>query len=134
LIFSIVRDGKQMSVNTAAQKGIIPDEPNQYAVGISMDDTATLRLPIYLAVYEGAKFTWALMQEIVVGFGTIIAGLFHGTASVSDLTGPVGIAGMVNGHSPPHQSRFRQCRQPRRFRPPHGAHGLCDVSGCCETI
>ena len=60
-----------------------------------MEDTATLRLPIYLAAYEGARFTWALMKEIVVGFGTLIAGLFHGTASVSDLTGPVGIAGMV---------------------------------------
>jgi regulator of sigma E protease len=95
LIFSILRDDKQISVNTASAKGIIPGEPDKYAVGISLDDTATLRLPVYLATYEGARFTWSLMQEIVVGFGTLIAGLFHGTAAVSDLTGPVGIAGMV---------------------------------------
>ena len=95
LTFSILRDGKQVSVNTAAIKGVIGDEPGKYAVGISMEDTATLRLPIYLAAYEGVRFTWSLMREIVVGFGTLIAGLFHGTSSVADLTGPVGIAGMV---------------------------------------
>jgi len=95
LILSILRDDKQMSMSVAPQKNIIQGEPNQYAVGIAMDDTATLRLPIYLAAYEGARFTWSLMQEIVVGFGTLLGGLFHGTASVSDLTGPVGIAGMV---------------------------------------
>ena len=94
-ILSILRDGKQISINVTAQEHVIQGEPNQYAVGIAMEDTATLRLPIYLAAYEGLKFTWSLMQEIVVGFGTLIAGLFHGTAAVSDLTGPVGIAGMV---------------------------------------
>ena len=95
LAFSILRDDKQMSISVAPQKNIIQGEPDHYAVGISMEDTATLRLPIYLAAYEGARFTWTLMKEIVVGFGTLIAGLFHGTASVSNLTGPVGIAGMV---------------------------------------
>jgi regulator of sigma E protease len=95
MTISILRDGKQMPISVVAQKNIIQGEPNQYAIGISMEDTATLRLPIYLAVYEGARFTWSLMQEIVVGFGTLVAGLFQGSASVSDLTGPVGIAGMV---------------------------------------
>lgn len=95
LIFSILRDGKEVSVTVTPSKNVISQESDRYAVGISMDDTATLRLPIYLAAYEGARFTWLLMQEIVVGFGTLIGGLFHGTASVSDLTGPVGIAGMV---------------------------------------
>jgi regulator of sigma E protease len=95
LAFSILRDDKQISISVAPQKNIIQGEPDHYAVGISMEDTATLRLPIYLAAYEGVRFTWSLMQEIFVGFGTLIAGLFHGTATVSDLTGPVGIAGMV---------------------------------------
>jgi regulator of sigma E protease len=95
LIFSILRDGKEVSITVTPSKNVISQESDRYAVGISMDDTATLQLPIYLAVYEGARFTWALMKEIVMGFGTLIAGLFHGTASVSDLTGPVGIAGMV---------------------------------------
>ena len=95
LVFSIVRDGKEVSVTVTPSKNVISQESDRYAVGISMEDTATLRLPIYLAAYEGARFTWSLMKEIVVGFGTLIGGLFHGTASVSDLTGPVGIAGMV---------------------------------------
>src|ERR1035437_2169749 len=95
LVFSIVRDGKEVSVTVTPSKNVISQESDRYAVGISMEDTATLRLPIYLAAYEGARFTWALMKEIVIGFGTLIGGLFHGTASVSDLTGPVGIAGMV---------------------------------------
>ncbi len=95
LIFSILRDGRHIFVNTEAATGTISDNLTRYAVGISMDDTATLRLPIYLAIYEGARLTWAFMNEIVVGFGALIAGLFQGTASVSDLTGPVGIASMV---------------------------------------
>jgi regulator of sigma E protease len=95
LIFSILRDGRRVSLTVTPSKNVISQESDRYAVGISMEDTATLRLPVYLAAYEGARFTWALMKEIVIGFGMLIGGLFHGTASVSDLTGPVGIAGMV---------------------------------------
>lgn len=95
VIFSLIRGSQHIFVTTAAATGVIAAEPDAYAVGISMDDTATLRLPFYLAAYESVRFTWNLMQEIVVGFGTLIAGLFQGTASVSDLTGPVGIASLV---------------------------------------
>lgn len=95
MIVSLIRDDKPLSVTIKAAQGIIPGEPDQYAIGISMEDAATLKLPFYLAAYESVRFTWSLMQEIVVGFGTLIAGLFQGTSSVSDLTGPVGIAGMV---------------------------------------
>jgi regulator of sigma E protease len=95
MIVSLIRDGKPVSVTLSAQKGIVPGDSGRYAIGISMEDAATLRLPFYLAAYESVRFVWSLMREIVGGFGTLIAGLFHGTASVSDLTGPVGIAGMV---------------------------------------
>jgi regulator of sigma E protease len=95
LIFSILRDSKEVSVTVTPSKNVISQESDRYAVVIAMDDTATLRLPVYLAAYEGARFTWFLMKEIIIGFGTLIGGLFHGTAAISDLTGPVGIAGMV---------------------------------------
>ncbi|MDE2188641.1 MAG: site-2 protease family protein [Patescibacteria group bacterium] len=95
IVFSIIRDKKPISVTSHAAQGVIANASSTYAIGISMEEAATLKLPFYLAAYESVRFTWYLMGEIVHGFGTLLGGLFHGTSSVSSLTGPVGIAGLV---------------------------------------
>ena len=91
LTLSLIRDGKPISVQISAKQNIISDEPKAYAIGIAMSDAATLRLPIYLAAYESVRFTWVMMKEI---YG-VIAGLFQGAVSVSNLAGPVYIAQQV---------------------------------------
>lgn len=75
-----------------AREGIVE---GRYAIGIAMDNVATLNLPIHLAIYEGGKFTFHMMKLVTVGLYDLVAGIFDGTSELSSVTGPVGIAGLV---------------------------------------
>lgn len=96
----------QTAINASSDKGILLNEKNiiakegivegKYAIGISMDKVATLRLPIHLAVFEGAKFTIHIMKLVTVGIYDLIAGIFTGESKLSSVTGPIGIAGLVS--------------------------------------
>lgn len=80
------------STKVIAQKGIVE---NKYAIGISMDNVATLQLPIHKSAIESVKFTWYAIDATFSGLYDLIAGIFKGTASLSSVSGPVGIAGLV---------------------------------------
>lgn len=75
-----------------AEQGIVE---GKYAIGIAMDDVATLRLPIHKAIIESARFTWHIIGSTFVGLFDLIGGMFNGTSSLESVTGPVGIAGLI---------------------------------------
>ena len=54
-----------------------------------------MKLPLIPAFLEGARTTLNLAKGTSVGFYFFLKGLFVGETSISDLTGPVGIAGLV---------------------------------------
>jgi regulator of sigma E protease len=85
---------KETSSTVVAKQGIVEDK---YAIGISMDNVGTLKLPIHLAIYEGTRFTLHMMKMIALGLWDLVSGLFRGSSAVlSSVTGPVGIAGLVS--------------------------------------
>lgn len=65
------------------------------AIGIAMDQVGTVVLPIHLAIVEGFKFAGSLFLETVKGLYHLISGIFTGHGNLSQVTGPVGIVGMV---------------------------------------
>ncbi len=65
------------------------------AVGIAMEEVGTVVLPIHLAFYEGFRFASSLFVETIKGLYGLIAGAFSGHSDLSQVTGPVGIVGMV---------------------------------------
>lgn len=95
----------QSAINGSADKGIVINDTKivatqgivegKYAIGISMDQVGTLQLPFHLAIYEGTRFTLHMIQAITVGLYDLVVGMFRGTAELSSVTGPVGIAGLV---------------------------------------
>jgi regulator of sigma E protease len=102
-------DQIQNTVNEAAGKsvlingisvtpitGLVPEASTTYAIGIDMEDAATLQLPPWSAVWEGAKFTIYIVEATAQGVWGLIAGLFQGNHAVlSEVSGPVGIASLV---------------------------------------
>ncbi len=84
----IIINGKTI----VAKEGIVE---GKYAIGISMDKVATLRLPIHLAIYEGMRFTVHIIKSTATGIYDMVAGIFKGTSRLSSVTGPIGIAGLV---------------------------------------
>ena len=65
------------------------------ALGIGLDAIGTLRLPIHKALYEGAKLTWDLTKATAVGLGTFLKNLIIAKADLKQVTGPIGIVGLV---------------------------------------
>lgn len=64
-------------------------------IGIAMDTIGTLKLPVHKAIWEGLKLTTDLTIGTAVGFYKLIAGALAGTGNMNDVTGPIGIVGVV---------------------------------------
>jgi regulator of sigma E protease len=72
--------------------GLVKDK---YAIGIAMSDVVDLHLPILTAIYEGLHYTLVMIRETAIGLYSFIANIFQGTADFSQVSGPIGIAGIV---------------------------------------
>jgi regulator of sigma E protease len=66
------------------------------AIGIGMDFAGTLKLGFFSSFWEGAKLTVFETKAVAMGIWKFIAGAFTGEKGlISQISGPVGIAGMV---------------------------------------
>lgn len=72
---------------------------NRRAIGISMDMVGTLTLPVFEALYVGAITTGELTWETAVGIFGFLKNVFVGHADFSEVSGPVGIIGIVGDAS-----------------------------------
>jgi len=92
VMFSFIRNEVPNTVSVLPKSGIITDK---YAIGIAMQDVADLKLPFFTSIYEGVHYTYVMIRDTIVGLYTFVTNIFRGTANFSDVTGPVGIAGIV---------------------------------------
>ena len=74
------------------KEGIIDGAP---AIGITTDFVGTVKLGFFGALKEGFLMTIGLVTSTVVGLVGFIISLMTGVGSLSQITGPVGIVGMV---------------------------------------
>ena len=85
--------GRNMKVVEIVPKpGIIP---GKYDIGIAMQDVGDMKLPFSTSIFEGGRYTLIMIEDTVSGLYMFILNIFQGTANFSDVTGPVGIAGVV---------------------------------------
>lgn len=87
-----IRNEQAGSVKVTPETGIVE---GKYAIGISMDNVATLKLGFFESLFEGLKFTMSAIWATVLGLYGLVAGIFDGSSDLSSVTGPVGIAGLV---------------------------------------
>lgn len=63
--------------------------------GLVIIESATVRYPWYLAIWQGIKATGLWLAAIIVGFYTIIKNLIIGQSVGVEIAGPVGIAALT---------------------------------------
>ena len=90
--FDIKRADGNHIIQTIPTDGLIE---GKYAVGIGMDTVVDLQLPVFPAIWEGLHYTGIMIRDTVTGLFAFFASIFEGTADFSDISGPVGIAGIV---------------------------------------
>ncbi|MEK7163140.1 MAG: site-2 protease family protein [Patescibacteria group bacterium] len=83
--------GKKI-VEVTPERGVLGEN---YAIGISMDLVGKVKLPVYLAFWEGAKLTVYMLKNIVVGIYMLIYNAAIGQGDISQISGPIGIARLV---------------------------------------
>ncbi len=69
------------------------------AIGVSLDMVGTLKLPIHEALYAGTAMTISIIKSTIVGLLGFFKNIFTGNAGLSDISGPVGIVGVVRDAS-----------------------------------
>jgi len=82
-------DAKEINVIPTNNKEGTP------AIGIAMDMIGTLKLPVHKAVWEGLKLTSDITAGTAVGFYKLISNAIIGKGDMSQVTGPIGIVGVV---------------------------------------
>lgn len=65
------------------------------AIGISMDMLASIKSPFFKSFWYGARQTYYLTTNVVVGLYDFLKNVVTGDASLKQVSGPVGIAGAV---------------------------------------
>jgi regulator of sigma E protease len=96
ITIAYARGEQEGSVLVNPAEGIIEDRK---AVGISMDTVGIVSLPVHEALWEGGKTTANLTKLVAVGLGQFVYNAFTGASDFSELTGPVGIVGLVGDAS-----------------------------------
>ncbi len=65
------------------------------AIGVSLSELSLLKLSVDEALLEGFRFTVFTIKDTTFGLFSFIKNSFIGSAALSDITGPIGIAGLV---------------------------------------
>ncbi len=90
---SFKRAGQE--INTVSLKpadGIVSDRK---VIGVALESTGILKVPLYLAPIEGARSTWLMLEQTAFGLFDFLKGIFTFKSDFSQVSGPVGIAKVV---------------------------------------
>jgi regulator of sigma E protease len=93
IMLSIDRGGQIYTTSIAAKDGVVKDKA---ALGIAMVDVENLKLSFFPALWEGAKTTGVLITTTAIGIKDFLIQIFTFKADLSQVSGPVGIAGYLN--------------------------------------
>jgi regulator of sigma E protease len=104
-IQSAIQESKGLPVNVKIDhegqldnKQIIPIKGingDNYAIGISMETIGTVKLNPALSLLEGGKLTVTTFRDVTVGLYDFLFNAIKGKADFSQVSGPVGIVGLV---------------------------------------
>lgn len=92
IAITYTRADVQNVAQVTPKEGIIQD---QVAIGVAVDELGILQLPIHKAFWEGMKLTGYIIKTTAEGLGQFLYQAVTGHARLADVTGPVGIAGLV---------------------------------------
>ncbi len=95
MILSIERNGKMLTIQVTPKTGIIAASPNQPAIGVQVVEAGIVKIPLKDAISQGAIETWGATKETAIGLFNFFKGIVTLKANLSQVSGPIGIAGVV---------------------------------------
>ncbi|MBU6388505.1 site-2 protease family protein [Patescibacteria group bacterium] len=95
LTFDIKRNGKEQTMTATPKEGIVTNDPFRYALGVEVATVGVVPLSLPAAITEGASLTWSATALTAVGLLHFFYSIFTLSADLSQVSGPIGIAGVV---------------------------------------
>ncbi|MCR4334074.1 MAG: site-2 protease family protein [Patescibacteria group bacterium] len=92
-------DNKEETIFARPEKGISLTDPSRAVLGVEVATVGVVPLSLGEAIIEGAGLTWSATKMTAVGLGHFFYGIFTLSADLSQVAGPVGIAGVVGSAS-----------------------------------
>jgi len=87
--------GKNTEINTTKVVPVIDQADGRAKIGISMDQIGTVKLPVFMAFWEGLRLDWFMTKGTVIGLYTLVKEGIQGNGSLDAVIGPVGLVGIV---------------------------------------
>lgn len=94
--FGVYRNGDGRTLKAKPETGVVSGKP---AIGIAMESDALVKVPWYSAPIEGFKTTMSVIALTAHGLWNFAGQAFQGHADLDQVSGPVGIVGMVGDAS-----------------------------------
>ncbi len=95
----IDRNGTPLTISVIPVDGLIEVDKERAALGVSIAPLGTIAVPLLEAPIEGAKLTYEATKQTAIGLAVFFGGLFTFSADLSQVSGPIGIAGAVGSAS-----------------------------------
>ena len=95
----VKRSSKEQDIFATPAAGVATSDPSRYALGVEVTTIGVVPLSFGAAIIEGAHLTWGATVLTAQGLWHFFYGVFTLSADLSQVAGPVGIAGAVGGAS-----------------------------------
>ena len=92
-------DGKEAALLARPMAGLVPEEPKRAALGVDIAPVGIIPVSLGRAIVEGASLTWAVMRLTAEGLAHFFYGILTLRTDLSQVSGPIGIAGAVGAAS-----------------------------------
>lgn len=99
LSLDVRRGGKELSVSATPMSGIVAADPSRYALGVEVATIGVVPLPLNRAIIEGASLTAGVITMTAEGLWRLFHSALTLSADLSQVAGPIGIAGAVGSAS-----------------------------------
>ncbi|MDP2665044.1 MAG: site-2 protease family protein, partial [bacterium] len=88
-------DGKEALLFARPIEGLITSDLSRPAIGVEVATIGVVPLSFWAAITEGASLTWGATKLTAIGLWHFFYGIFTLSADLSQVAGPIGIAGVV---------------------------------------
>jgi regulator of sigma E protease len=95
ITLAVTRGSESLSLTAVPEDGIIAADPERAALGVGIAAYGTVAVPWYETPVQGAVLTWEVIKVTAVGLVQFFGSIFTFSADLSQVSGPVGIAGAV---------------------------------------
>ncbi len=99
ITLDVKRNGSEQAVVATPKIGLATNDPSRLALGVEVATIGVVPLSFSSALIEGASLTWGATKMTAIGLAHFFYSIFTFTADLSQVAGPVGIAGAVGSAS-----------------------------------